>query len=128
MNKGYIAITASVFLALLITVIAVSLGGASFLGRIGSLDFQAKKESFFAVRTCLDKALLELALDSNYAGNETVQILEGGNQCALFAIESSPPNKIIKARSQVRGATTNLKLTVNSTSLSTVSLEEVSVF
>ena len=127
-NRGYIAITSAIVLSLLIMAVATALGGSAILSRFSILDLTAKRASFFAARACLDRALLELALNSNYTGNITVQIEEDGNQCALYAIESSPPNKIIKSRSQVRGATTNLKLTVNSTTLSTVSLEEVSAF
>ena len=123
-KKGYIAITAAIFLSLIILLVAVSIGSRSLFSRSINLQFYFKKISFFTARTCLEVARFKLASDSNYAGNETITIDEGGNQCTIGAITSSPPNKIIKSRSQVSGATTNLKLTVNSSTLATVFLEE----
>lgn len=125
-NNGYVAITAAIFLSLVILAVASALGGSSFFGRATSLDLTFKKTGFFVARSCLDRTLLQLKLNPGYTGNETVNV--GEYQCAISLIESSPPNTIIKARAQVKGATTNLKLIVNSSTLSTVSLEEVTVF
>lgn len=126
--NGYIAITASILLSLLIMAVAISLGAASISSRSENLDFELKKQSFFAARSCLDKALLKLALDSGYAGNETLGVEGTAYQCVIRPVISSPPNKIIQVRSQINGATTNLQLTVNASQLSTVSLEEVVSF
>ncbi|MEK9186714.1 MAG: hypothetical protein AAB885_03975 [Patescibacteria group bacterium] len=127
-NRGYIAITSAIILSFLIMAVSIALSSSAILTRLSVLDLTAKRSSFFVARTCLERALLELALDGNYAGNTTVVIEEGGNQCTLYTIESSPPNKIIKARAQITGVTTNLKLTVDSTTLATVSFEEVGSF
>ena len=127
-QKGYIAITAAILLSLLILVIAVALGTRSALSRTAALDFSFKKVSLSAARACLDQALLKLALDPNYVGNEVMSLIGTSYQCQIYPIENLPPNKIIKSRSQVSGATTNLKLTVTASQLSTVSLEEVTNF
>ena len=123
MNKGYIAITTSLILSFIMLAVAVALGSSSLFSRNNNLNFSFKKTSYFAARSCLDYALLQLSLNSGYGGNETRAV--GLEQCSLLTIETSGSNKIIKARSQVKGATTNLKLTVQSSDLSTVSLEEV---
>ena len=128
LSGGYIAITASILLSLLILVIAVALGNRSVLSRSNALDFSFKKISLSAARACLDQALLKLALDSNYVGNETLPLSGTSYQCQIYPIENSPPNKIIKSRSQVSGATTDLRLTINTSQLSTVSLEELTSF
>lgn len=125
-KNGYIAITAAIFLSLVVMSVAAALGAGSFFGRTINLDLTFKKTGFFVARSCLDRALLQLKLNPGYAGNETINV--GEYQCTISPTELSPPNTIIKARSQISGATTNLKLTVNSATLSTVSLEEVTNF
>jgi hypothetical protein len=74
----------------------------------------------------LDHALLKLSGNSGYAGNEAVSI--SSYQCTISSVEISGENKIIKVRSQIGGSATNLKLTVKSSDLSTVSLEELVKF
>lgn len=124
--KGYIAITTSIILAILILVVAVSLGSSSLFTRFNAVDFNNKQISYFTARSCLSYALLKLTENSNYSGNESINVSE--YQCGILPLETSGPNKIIKARSQIDGATTNLKLTVTANTLSTVSLEEVVKF
>lgn len=124
--KGYIAITTSITLALLIMIVAITLGSAHFITRFNISDFTDKQASLVLARSCLNYALLKLAENSNYAGNETINI--SSNQCAIRAIETAGSNKVIKSRGQLNGATTNLKLTVAIPSLSTVSLEEAVSF
>ena len=124
--RGFIAITTSIILSLLTLAIAAVFGSSAFLTRFNNLDFYHKKTSYFLARTCLEYARLKLAENINYAGGET-RIVDA-YQCAILPIESSPPNKIIKTRAQVSGATTNLKLVANGSTLSAVSLEEVVKF
>ena len=125
-NQGYIAITTAIILSIVIMVVAISLGSSSLFTRFAFVDFNNKQASYFVARSCLDYALLQLSQNSAYVGNETVNI--GSYQCSIQAVETSGSNKIIKARSQISGATTNLKLTVVASTLSTVSLEELVKF
>lgn len=120
---GYIAIMSSIVLSLVLMVVAISLGSSSLFTRLNVADFGNKQLSYFIARSCLNEALLKLADSSSYTGNETLMI--SSRACTLSAITTSAPNKIIQAKAIINGATTNLKLTVNSTSLSTVSLEEL---
>ena len=124
--KGFIAITTSIILSFLVLTVAAALGFSAFFSRANNSGFYYKKTSQFISRSCLDYALLKLAENGNYAGNETRTI--DSYQCSLQPMETSGSNKIIKAHSQVNGATTNLKLTVNGATLSTVSLEELVSF
>ena len=126
MKRGYIAITTSIILSILILAVAVSLGSSNLFIRFDTLDFYNKQSSFSAARSCLDYGLLKLADNPSYLGNETISI--SSYQCSILTVETSGPNKILKARSQISGATTNLKLTVNAQNLSTVALEEVVSF
>ncbi len=125
-QQGYIAITTSIILAILIMIVAISFGSSSIFTRFNVLDLNNKQASYFIARSCLNRALLSLADNGNYAGNETINI--SSYQCIILAVETSGQNTIIKSRSQISGATTNLKLTVNAATLSTVSLEELVKF
>lgn len=125
-QKGYIAITTSVILSFVVFVVAASAGSASLFSRNNNLNFSFKKTSYFVSKSCLDYALLQIALNSNYAGDDTIMI--DTYQCTIQTIETSGSNKIIKSRAQISGATTNLRLTVVASDLSTVSLEEVVSF
>lgn len=124
--SGYIAITTTIILSLVMLVLAITFGSGILLTRSGTLTFSNKKTSHFLAISCLEHARLKLAQNSNYSGNETLTI--GSNQCSILVIETSESNKIIKSRAQIMGITTNLKLTVNALTLSTASLEEVVKF
>ncbi len=122
-RDGFIALTTSIILSILVLLVAASLGSANLFNRFAVVDFSNKQSSFSAARSCLNYALLKLAESSSYAGNETIQV--SSYACTLATITTSGANKIITAKSQINGATTNLKLTVVSATLSTVSLEEL---
>jgi len=124
--KGYIAIVTTIILTILCLTIAVSLGLSASLARIENRDFIYKESGYFLTSSCLDYARLKLVYDSSYAGNEIITV--GNYQCSILPITSSPPQKIIKATSQINNITTNLKLTVDDYTLQTISLEEVSNF
>lgn len=124
--KGYIAITTSIILSLVVMVVAIALGSSNLLSRVSVVEFTDKQMSLIAARSCLDWARLKLAENPNYTGNETITV--SSYQCFVRPVQTSGSNKIIEARSQVNGATTNLKLTAASSDLSTVSLEELVAF
>ena len=123
---GYIAITVSIILSVVVMAIAIAFGSANLLTRADFLDFNNKQLSFSIARSCLNYALLRLAETPTYTGNATIDISD--RQCAILPIETSGSNKIIKVKAQISGATTNFRLTVNGSSLATVSLEELSTF
>ena len=126
MNKGYIAITTAILLSLLTMAVAIISASSTFLTRFNYVDFESKRVSYSLARSCLNYGLLKLADNDNYSGNESVNISSA--QCDIRLILTSEPNKIIEVHAQTDKSTTNLRLTVNSTTLSTVSLEEVVKF
>lgn len=126
MEKGYIAITTSIILSIVILAVAISLGSSNLLIRFDILDFYNKQSSFAIARSCLNYGLLKLADNPAYSGNETIGI--SSFKCSILTLETSGSNKILKTRSQIEGATTNLKLTVNASTLETISMEEAVKF
>lgn len=125
-NRGYIAVTTAIILSIVIMVVAIALGSSNLLTRLNFVAFTNKQTTYFVARSCLSHALFQLIKNISYAGNENVNA--GSYQCSIQPIETSGLNKIIKARAQINGATTNFKLTVTTATLSTVSLEELVKF
>src|SRR3989338_5348271 len=106
-NAGYLAITTATILALMVMVIAIVLGSANLFTRFDVVDYYNKQTSYAAARSCLNRALLALALNPGYTGNETITVSSW--QCTIQTIVTAGSNKIIKARAAVNGATTNLQ-------------------
>lgn len=123
--KGYLAITTSIILTLIVVLVALALGVRVLLSRFDTENFENKKLSYFLSQSCLETALLKLS-GGSYDGNETVNI--DGYQCLILPIEANSSQIIIKARALVNEKTTNFKLAVDSYNLETISLEEVQSF
>lgn len=121
-DDGYLAITVALIFSLIALFVSASLGTRMLIARFNRLEYVNKKISYAAARSCNDVALLRLRADANYGGNETINI--GTYTCTIFPVERSASNYIIKTRSVVQRATTNLKLTVNG-KLQHITLEEL---
>ena len=126
MSKGYIAITTTIIVSLVVLLLSSAVGSSSLFSRLNELDSMYKRSSYFLTRSCLDHAMYKLAQSTSYGGSETVVI--GSDTCTLLPVETNGGNKIIKAWSQTNSTRTNLKLTIVTLDLSTVSLEEVQSF
>ncbi len=121
-KNGYIAIVTALIFSVVALTAAFSVGTAGFISRNSKVELANKAASYGAARTCLDRAKLQLAQNPTYAGGETIPIYD--YQCSVVSVTPSGQNKIIKTTSSVLGATTNLRLTVDS-NLATVTFEEV---
>lgn len=125
-QDGYIAITTVIVLSLVMLSVAIALSSSGFFSRFDAVDFSNKRDSYFLARSCMNYARYRLGLNSNYSGNETVNI--SSNICLVGSVITSGANKIIQASATVNRSTTRLRLTINRTNLSTVSFEELVSF
>ena len=125
-SEGYIALTSALVITVLITAIAFTLSLSSFFTRANILNTNFKEVSHALAEACIETALLKLAQDSAYAGNEAIMV--GSNQCSILTLESISNQKIIKASAVFQNTTTNLKITVFSSDLSVISWEELASF
>ncbi len=125
-SRGYIAISLSIIMSLVMMLVSIALGGANFSTRLTIADFNNKQASFAVARSCLNIALLRLSQSISYSGDDTMSI--SSYTCEIRPITTVLSNKVIEVSSQIEGATTNLRLTVVSNTLSTVSLEELQSF
>lgn len=122
-QKGFIAITSAIVVSFVLMVVAISVGSSNLLSRGNVNDFQIKLLSHAIARSCLNHALYRLADSGSYVGNETIVV--SSYSCVLSTITTVGLNKVISVKAVINGITTNLKLTANSKTLSTVSLEEL---
>ncbi|MEK7555519.1 MAG: hypothetical protein AAB516_01715 [Patescibacteria group bacterium] len=123
--KGYLAITTSIILTLIVILVALALGVRVLLARFDTENFESKKISYFLSNSCLETALLKLSAGS-YAGDEIIAV--GDYQCEILPIETAPSEITVKSQAIINNKTTNLKLVVDSYNLETISLEEVQSF
>lgn len=121
--NGYIAITSSIIISFLLMTIVFTLSSASFFSRSNILDANQKEISLALAEACADSALLKLAQNSSYAGNENVNI--GSDTCSILALESPPGQKIIKTWANYKGYRTNIKITINHPAMTILSWEEL---
>ena len=132
---GYIAITTAIILSAVMLLISASTIYVALTSRLGTSTASLKAIVNGASQGCLDQALLQLSLDSTYAGSESLTLQSGSQTvtCSIMAITASGSNKIIKAHATIsalgaQGPVTNLILTVHATQLTAVSLQEVPHF
>lgn len=126
-QSGFIAlISAIIITVLLLTIVSTaSLGG--FFGRFNILDSEFKDRSRALAEGCVDTALLRLANDPNYVGGAP-PIPVGSDSCDVMSVESLGSSKVIKTKGEFQNAHTNLKVTVDATTLLVAGWEELPNF
>ena len=121
-RQGYIAIISAIIITAILTVIALVFSSSNFLGRFDTQNAETKSVSRELARGCLEYARLQLSLNGSYAGGELRTI--ASSTCYILPIQTQGQNKVIQATSTVSSKNTNIKLTINATTLETVSEEE----
>ena len=125
-TDGYIALISSIIISILVLGITLAISSAGYFSRNDILKNEFKERSFALAEACVDTALLKLAQNQSYNGNENVSV--GNDQCSILLIETASGQKIIKTKATFQSAVTNLKITVNNTNLSVIYWEEVAKF
>lgn len=130
-KNGYIALTSVMIISIVIMIIAITLSSYSFFSRSNVLDAEFKKIGGALAEACAEKALLKIAQNNSYAGNENI-IINSGKQCSILTVENGAQagQKIIKTTASFQNFSTNFKITVNvgSFGVSVISFEEVANF
>jgi len=125
-NRGYIAITSSIIITILILAVVITTSTTGYFARFDILGSLSKDSASAVSEGCIDTALLELALDIDYAGATTTSI--ENNTCEILAIETSGDEKTIKAKAIDGDVVTNMKVVLNTTDFTIVSWDEVESF
>jgi len=123
-NQGYIATTSAVIIMALILIIAGIVSFSSYFNREGSLNAFIKERSLSLAEACADQALLKLAIDSGYAGDESVSLSED-EQCEIRPIESAGFSRIITVSSSFQNIISNIKVEASVHPLYVISWKEI---
>ena len=122
-NRGFIAITTTIILSVILLLVATSLSFSGFFTRYNILDSELKKVSVALAEGCIDQALLKLATNSSFSFPETVNINE--NSCQIISVTSGAYPKTIKTKADYKNYVTNLEVVVGSDALNITRWEEV---
>ncbi|HEY4498115.1 MAG TPA: hypothetical protein VJA63_00555 [Candidatus Paceibacterota bacterium] len=125
-SPGYIALTSAIITSVLIMIIVFAMSGAAILNRSDILDATHKERSLALAEACAEVALLKLAENPNYLGNEPLVI--GEEQCQILPLETQGSDKIIKTEANAGGATSRIKVAARSQNLDINSWEETASF
>src|SRR3989304_7508016 len=96
MKNGYIAITSAIIITILILALVATVSSTGYFGRFNVLGSLTKEEGDALSEACADTALLDLALDTNYAGATTTKV--ASTTCTILAIETNGYEKTIKTQ------------------------------
>jgi len=116
-QEGFIALTSSIIISLLLMTMVLTVSTSSFYARKGALEGENKRESLGLAESCMNIALLRLAENALYRpalDDDAVQI--GDGDCVIDSVEtaSSVYPKIfdIITKSERLGAFSNIKVSI----------------
>jgi hypothetical protein len=123
-----VALTSAVIISAILLAITASMSTTGFVARFNVLDAQYKEQSLALAEGCAHTALLKLAGDRTYTGNETVNV--GMQTCRILPVTESGGQFTVKTTASVpEGGTmqtvTNLIVLASSTNIGILSWEEV---
>jgi len=125
-GNGYIAITSAIIVTIIVVSVILTTSSIGYFGRFNVLGTLFKEEGNAFANACADTALLNLALDIDYAGNETITV--ASSTCTIMAIETNGDEKTIKTQAVENDRTSNLKVILDTTNFTIVSWDEVVTF
>ena len=132
-HRGFIALMSAIIIATILLLVATTGGLTGIFARGNALDAELKARSVVAADACVDLALLALANDPGFLGNDPPHWLNSLDVCRIGAVATVTVSSdttyqfTVNASSGVTAApaTTNLEVVVNTTDLSVVSWLEV---
>jgi len=125
-GNGYIAITSAIIITILIITVILTTSTIGFFGRFNILGTLFKERGDALSNACADTALLKLAEDLNYLGNETINV--ASSTCTILAIETNGTQKTIKTEGVDNEVKTNIKVLLETTDFTIISWDEVANF
>lgn len=128
-EKGFAALITAIVLSCILITAAVTLNLSGFFTRSALLDAEYKERSSALSEACADVALLKLAGNATYAGNETIAI--GTDTCQIRPTKLGVPvagQDTVETRAVFNEATTNLQIIVTASDLSVQSWNELPSF
>ena len=133
-NGGFVALITAIILSIILITVTVALNRIGFLTRSEISDAEYKNRSSALAEACVDTALLNLALDPTYQVTSPQQVSVGVDSCWIRSVTTAGTQNTIETRAVFpdtainQGATTNLRIIVNTSDLSIVSWDEIPSF
>ena len=128
-RQGFIALITAMILSAILMVVTVALNQSSFFARSALLDSEYKEKSTALVESCLNTAILKLAVNPAYAGGETIPVQT--DSCVIRPVQIDVPvagQDTIETSAVFREASSNLRVIINAAGLSIISWDEVPGF
>ena len=110
-KKGIIALITILVAGAIILTTGLGMTIRSIIESDTTLDEEMSHQSLVMATNCMEQALLSLADNSAYTGNETIPI--GTNTCAIATITANGDTRIVKTSSTVGGYVRRLSVTVS---------------
>lgn len=117
---GFVALISTIILMIVLLMLITTTNISSFFARFNAQNSQFKRISLSLSESCLNIALLRIALNYNYEGNETINI--NSDECYIYPINYSEPEIDITSgleKSKTATITTRAKFPINNGSWST---------
>ncbi len=120
-QQGYVALITVIILGVVLLVAVLGFSLLTFFSTTSTTDALLKESSYFAARACLEKALLSITADPDYAGGDNLSV--DGDPCTVTSVTQEGANRIIIATSTINRVQTTLELTVDN-NLETITFVE----
>jgi len=109
-NSGFVALISAILISVSLLILTVAVSFEGYHSRFSILESQQKEASTYLAEACINTAILKIAQNIHYAGNETIPV--GGESCKIVsAVQGTfPTERIIKAKGISGDAVTNLRV------------------
>lgn len=127
-EQGIIVLITVLVIGAVVLLIGLGMSVRSVMESDTSLDEELSHQALVMATSCMEQALLSLADDSAYTGNQTITI--GSYTCTIATITGSGDTRTVQTSSTVSGYTRRLLVTVSNVNppLQVSSWQEVSSF
>ncbi len=127
-QSGYIALVSVLIISGLLVMALCTVSMSGFFSRFNTLNSEFKEVSTSPAESCINIALLKLAQNISYGGNEIILI--GDRSCTIRSVVpgSISGQLIVESQAIVEHAYTNLRVTINSSDFSVISWQEIPMF
>ncbi len=121
-NEGFVALISTIIITAILLIVLTTLSLSEFYARYNILDSELKRRSNDIAEACADTAILKIANDSTYTGNETENISDG--TCTIGPV-TGVSTKSFTTQTTYKNYYTNLQIVINSSTFTVISWQEV---
>ena len=112
-KNGFIALGAVLIVTAFVLVLGTAVALTAFLGRAVISGSYYKEISRGLAQSCVQKAMLELATDPLYSGNEIIEV-RAGESCEIISVTASSTDRVIRARAVFQDSYSSIQAVVDS--------------